>query len=215
MDYKSKIGYAFNYMNKEIIIFTIVGIIILAVTLFINTTLTIILFILILLISVIGILMMKFVLGIVVKIEGKNIRIYKTDSFALKPGNNEMIITYGRNLHASINITKENISKMRKITDSSEIKKIPRLHKRINVGAGGRHGAGSGAGIMFHLNKENLEKVSFISDFNRLVEITVKKIKVRKPYLLGKEESIILTNFKILASVQNLDEFIRVLKKKN
>lgn len=204
MEYYSRTGYAFNFINKEVIVFAIVAIILIVIFPF---------FIFIVIpIGIIGFLIVHFVLGTIVKIEGKSIRIYKADSFALNPGNNEMIISYGRNLHTSVNIVKDNISNIRKITDTNEIrqiKKIPRLHKRIQIGASGHHhGAGSGSEIIFHLNKKDLEKVSFISDFNKLVEIIVKKIKIRRPYIFGKEDSLVLTNFKILVSVKNPDEFI-------
>lgn len=233
MDYQSKVGYSLVFRRKELTYFSIATIAFIALLIIfmpspINYFLSLVVLIIALIFFGISFLLMKTILGIVTKIEGKNVMIYKSESFSLNPKNNEIMFSVSKNFHASLNITKDNISSVRIIKDSEEIKNIKNIDNVYRI---------SGKSIPFigkinHLlNKSDMEKIAFISDYTNIVEIQVKNLRVVYPgstsfigvpvvdvtrlksEILKNKKSYELKNAKIMVSVKDPDEFINYLKK--
>lgn len=138
------------------------------------------------------------------------------------------MFSVSKSFHASANITKDNISSIRRITNSEEINNIKNMDNIYRVFRKSILFIGK---VSYPLNKSQMEKIAFVSDYTNIVEIGIKNLKVKYPGsssfigipiqnvtklksdMLKNSRAYDLKNTKILVSVKDPEAFIDSLKK--
>jgi hypothetical protein len=204
-DFHSKVGYSYSYKKKELLCFVgacvaITALIYLFFPLPANGFLTLIFTAIFLLFLVVGLLLMRWILGVTVEIEGKIVRIRTSQAGALAPKENELY--FAQKSSGACVITKENVTEARKLRPEEKIE----LQKSWNFSTY----AGTSV-LKFLMNVPTMQRLAFVTDWDNIVILRIADLKVWDPTFSDMKRMKSQKDYHLLVSVQHPDAFIAAL----
>lgn len=204
-EFHSKVGYSFSYKKKESLCF-LAAYFVIAVALYLffpapaNQILATIFSGLFLFFLVIGVALMKWVLGVTVRIEGNSIRIHSTQAFTLNPKDNQLYFT--QKASGACVLTKENIVSAQplKTEEIRELQKLWNVHTYAGTNI-----------IQFLVNVPTMQRLAFVTDWKNIVVLHLAHLDVWDPKISDLNAMRKEKDYRLLVSVGNSDEFCRLL----
>ena len=206
--YKTSVALSY-FFKKNLVGWCIVGLMVFGSifsfsTNLINLSIYLIIIGLMLFILAVGLLLNRLQMGIRVKMFDDRVWIYRAKMFMLRPANNELVLSYAKSGYvASVVVTYSNIVSVRRIS-KEEVNGL--LQAIVPVGG------------------QKQLPLKFVCDYNNLVEITTSeltepdfsvtgRLKALSTFLL-KTSKIQVQNEKLLVSINNPEDFIQEVAKK-
>jgi hypothetical protein len=203
--FHSKVGYSLAYKKKELLCFVIACVVIAALIYFLfpapaKGILAGAFTFLFLVFLLIGLLLMKLMLGVTTHVEGNSVRIHTAQAFTLSPKENELYFT-PRAAGACL-LTKKNIVSARML----KADEIEQLRKLWNVLVSAETNI-----LQFLINTPTIQRLAFVTGWNNIVLLKVGEIGIWDPKLSDMTHMKPQKDYHMLVSVNNPDAFIKAI----